>query len=257
MAENCLERLVASCEQWQRPFGFCARELLFDDSVDASTRAYLGQHQAMLQKIYGEQREVTAEAFADLCASHPGENLIGEPTVTIFHHSLAKQLGGFNPILVQLCDMEYWARIGASSGVVHVPEKLATFRVHQRSTTAKNYSQRVYRVATLEPLVFRYVMLRQPQCRNIRQALYRRLGRRTAWWRCLHAAHDAWRLAHPRLFAAASGDATLKKEWQEVARAYPGLKLMAWSGVVLLKIRAALHAAGLKRGIKKPAPDGI
>ena len=36
----------------------------------------------------------------------------------------------------QMCDLEYWYRVGCNDGIALVPDKLATFRVHASSTTA-------------------------------------------------------------------------------------------------------------------------
>jgi hypothetical protein len=48
--------------------------------------------------------------------------------------------GSFNPELVQLCDLEYWCRVGCHEGVAFVPQRLATFRVHAASMTSANRS---------------------------------------------------------------------------------------------------------------------
>jgi hypothetical protein len=180
--------------------------------------------------------------------------VIGEPTVALFHRSVIQNFGPFNPVLVQLCDMEYWARVGSNAGVVHVPEILATFRVHGRSTTSHNQAHRAYRKTKLDFAIYGYLLLRNPQCRNIRRAIYRRTGGFTAWWQCIYYAHASWRLARPRLLDSTHGDANIKKEWQEVVQVYPGLQFLAFVGGFLMIIRAAIRRAGLDRFLKGEPP---
>ena len=188
LKENCLARLVESCERSNRPFGFCEREILFDGLVADTTQRMFRDHQSFIEDQYRNKESVDAATFARMCAEKSGANLIGEPTVTLFHQSVFRAYGGFNPALIQICDQEFWARVGSNTGVVHVAEKLAAFRVHGGSATARNQSSREYHKSKLDPLILRYVLLRHPQCQNIRAAMYARFGRRTVWSWCLGSA---------------------------------------------------------------------
>jgi hypothetical protein len=65
-------------------------------------------------------------------------NFVGEPTAVMLHRSVFSRFGYFNPHLVQICDLEYWIRVGSNSGLVYVPETLAHFRRHGGATTVRN-----------------------------------------------------------------------------------------------------------------------
>jgi glycosyltransferase involved in cell wall biosynthesis len=253
IANNCLERLVESCERLKRPFGFCDRDIIFDDLVENGARNYFKQHQAMIKEAYGERDYVDAETFARMCSVRPTENIIGEPTVTIFHRSVIQNFGIFNPALIQICDMEYWARVGSNVGVVYIPERLATFRVHHRSTTSHNHAEREYRTGRLDPLIVHYLLLRSPFYRNIRNKLYLRSGRMLVWWQCIYDAHRAWRIARPYLFNSTRGDAKNKKDWKDIIKTYPELKILAFAGLFLMMVRAVIYRTGLDRYFKNQA----
>jgi glycosyltransferase involved in cell wall biosynthesis len=248
-----LKRLVESCEQEKRPFGFCYRYILFDDSVDATTRSYFAEHQAMIEEIYAAQKHVSAETFTNMCVEKLCWNLVGEPTVTLFHRSIIQDFGLFNPALIQLCDVEYWVRIGTNIGVAIVPEKLASFRVHGGSTTAQNHVRRSYRLE-FDPLIIKYLFLSKPYYRNMREALYRRLGRHVAWWQCISGAYRARRKAHPHFFYSSHDDFETRNEWKDMVRSYPGLRFLAFVGLFLTQIRNGARAIGLGRYLKGKQP---
>jgi len=246
---NCLERLLESCERLKRPFGFCHRHILFDAADDKAAQSYFDEYQRMIERFYGDKEYLDADAFAEICATG-SYNPVGEPTVTIFHRSIIKQFGLFNPNLIQICDAEFWMRVGTNVGIVHIPEKLATFRVHGRSTTAHNLSKRRYRTKMLDCLVINYLILRDPLYRNMRKALYRRLGHVTTWWQCIYEAHRAWKTAYPNFFGA-SGDVEIQGEWKNVVQFYPEVRLFAFAGIFLSKIRQGVKIIGLEPYLRK------
>jgi hypothetical protein len=65
-------------------------------------------------------------------------NYIGEPNVILFRKDVINKIGFFDPLLYQICDLEYWQRIACNMGLFYIPEVLTTFRVHAGSTTAEN-----------------------------------------------------------------------------------------------------------------------
>jgi len=61
-----------------------------------------------------------------VCAPGPG---------ALFRRSAFLAAGGWNPEYRQMPDFEYWLRLGLQGEFVHVPEVLASFRVHPGSQT--------------------------------------------------------------------------------------------------------------------------
>jgi glycosyltransferase involved in cell wall biosynthesis len=241
---ECLKALTEGCERQQCGFGFCRRNFLFADDVAPEVREYFTRHQALIEKNFNGRLEPLA--FARLCADTPEINLLGEPTAVIFHRSILEKFGGFKPLLIQLCDSEYWMRIGSNVGVAHVPERLATFRVHGRSATMENFSRRKYRSDYLDPLIIRYLILRDGNFKNIRRMLYRQRGHLSVWWRFIQHAHHARAIARAKPGTMVDGTQEMK-EWNEVARALPGLRSLAVAGVVVVPLQHFLSRCGLSR----------
>ena len=224
--ETCLDRLVSACTESRSTFGFCDRELLIEGDVSAGWLDALALQQRRLTSMYQHKHTFNAEEFIEACIADPDTNLVGEPTVTIFRRSAVAEIGLFEPRLIQLADTEYWMRLGANYGVLHLPESLATFRVHGSSTTSQNLASRRYRMLTLDPLLQHYLVLRKPYYRSFRKVLFRKKGLIAPWWRCMREAYLAKEvsLAMPSPRRATSA---LKMEWATVASAFPALNLFA------------------------------
>jgi glycosyltransferase involved in cell wall biosynthesis len=246
---RCVERLVTSCEERKKPFGFCRRRVIFDDLAPATIRDYFEEHQKLLSSFYGtEDSYVDPVAFARMAAEYPDPNLnlVGEPTVALFHRSLVKTCGSFVPAMVQACDSEFWMRLATNVGVVHVAEPLATFRVHSKSTTSHNTAGRAYAVRYLDPLIARHLFLHEKSYAAFRTELFLSSGRLRNWWRLIRMAHEAWRIA-----VSKSGTPELQGQWNEAVKAYPEFQRLAFVGRFLMKIHFVLAFTGLNRGRKK------
>lgn len=251
MEADCLEKLVGSCERERRPFGFCHRHILFEGEVSAPIRNFFQNHQAEIAKTYGTQTYMDGITFAHKCVTTVYNNLVGEPTVTIFNRSVIKDFGVFNPALIQACDSEYWTRVATNAGIVHVPEKLATFRVHGKSTTSHNAQNRKYRNGMLDPLIVNYLLLHGSQYGTMRKALYDEIGRLKAWRQFLHSVYSVWREAHPLFLNFGSKSAAMRAEWNNVTGVYPKLSLFVFLGFCYAAIRAAVRP-GWIIGDRKP-----
>ncbi|HEX9046248.1 MAG TPA: glycosyltransferase family 2 protein, partial [Verrucomicrobiae bacterium] len=242
---RCLERLVHACRSRGQSFAFCHRAVKYDAAAPEPAREFFARHEQWLSDFYGPaDKYIGPAAFVRMAAAHPNWNPVGEPTVTLFHRSVLQRFGRFEPAMIQLCDAEYWLRLGSNVGVVHVAETLATFRVHGRSATSQNLSKQEYALRYLEPLVADYLVLHQKHYSRLRRELFRRSGRLTTWWRLIASAQDAWQTA------AAAGDGALK-QWSATTDAYPRLRRLARLGNRLAPLRAALGVAGLLRPWKK------
>ncbi|MFO0932663.1 MAG: glycosyltransferase [Planctomycetota bacterium] len=65
-------------------------------------------------------------------------NPVGEPSVVLVRREALRRAGLFARRLVQLVDIEMWARLSAVGGVAFVDAVVATFRVHARSATRRH-----------------------------------------------------------------------------------------------------------------------
>jgi glycosyltransferase involved in cell wall biosynthesis len=246
----CLERLLASCQRYRCAFGFCRRHVLFDDLASNHTHDFFESHQAMLDSNYGaEDSFIDGRSFARMAIRRMNWNPVGEPTVVLFNRSVLKDYGMFVPAMIQSCDAEYWLRLGSNVGVVHVAERLATFRIHGKSTSSQNMSKRDYRASLLDPLVMHYLVLHEKHFRTLRRELFHSSGRFVNWWRLIWSAHRARSVA-----IASTGDIGIMAEWDNVATSYPQLRSLARAGILLTRVRSGIAALGLDRYLKKASP---
>ena len=65
-------------------------------------------------------------------------NKVGEPTTVLLNKEVLQSLGGFDPNLRQLVDVDMWLRIMMGSKVGFVDEQLSVFRLHQGQATRDN-----------------------------------------------------------------------------------------------------------------------
>jgi glycosyltransferase involved in cell wall biosynthesis len=132
---------------------------------------------------------------------------VAEPPSTLIHKEVFRHLGLFNTRMHQACDIEMWLRIMFFYDVGFCDEKLLIFRVHGKSASSLNYSNRAIeydRFWLLDGLLS-YPEIKQ-ECAEIvtwRDDLFRHyrnsLIRPRAGWRsigtkegCREAVRDAW-----------------------------------------------------------------
>lgn len=127
------------------PAVVCARTYLYEAGVPDQRRAACDHLlEAALDQRFGGglvDRDRIAEILVDLAAQRtPQLNFIGEPVATLFERRAALRAGAFDTGYVQLWDYELLLRLGLRRGIVVVEDRLATFRVHEQSETARNLS---------------------------------------------------------------------------------------------------------------------
>ena len=225
---QCVEKLVAEGQDQGRQLVACDRDFLFDGTIDADYRAAYERNRAAIRARLAPARGASAAEFAALLATSPRHNHLGEPTVTLIHRRAFAEHGLFNPDLAQICDLEFWARVGGQHGVAYVPETLATFRAHGGATSAANRRDRSYRASGLDPLRMVSAMLRSPAYATLRQHWQRvgQLDQMQAHERELAYRASAYARRHPR---APSDGRTVAEEYALFVAQHPqcGVTLVA------------------------------
>ncbi|MHB1083815.1 MAG: glycosyltransferase family 2 protein [Thiobacillus sp.] len=182
IAPTCVEEMLAASKPDNRLI-VCRREFIFEsvsDDIQDEYRKFT--EELSLDSVFPNISEISAKAFCGKVLDHSSANFIGEPTAVLFHRDVIRDYGNFNPNLIQLCDLEYWYRVGVNTGITHVPKTLAYFRVHAHSTTSTNNSGRTYLKDVIDLLLLQhefafnrfYAPLRKiahapPHRRNLRQ----------------------------------------------------------------------------------------
>jgi len=251
---RCLEALLQAVEPGD-VLVFCRRDILFEDDASDATRKYYASKRALVEKHFPRAGRYTARDFCTVTLTKVGDNFVGEPTAVMLHRSVREQFGPFNPDFIVSCDVEYWTRVGIETGVVHVPEELASFRVHPAATSATSRVDRKYRMDVLDDVLMLHEAAYSPRYRPLREAarihepptdLEREFRDKAAWayGTALRAANDATR-----------PDRSLLTEWDALAARYAGLRSAArrstlarhWQRL-LGRGRAVLGHSGTEQG---------
>ena len=199
-----------------------------------------------LDRLFGEVPYVSAEQVQGALLDHFGVNFVGEPTAVLVDRQAFARFGRFNVDLVALCDFEYWARVGANTGLAYVPESLATFRVHAGAASEINRTRLRFHKDWLDPLVLRAELAAAPAFAGVREVAARRqldLGREA-----VELAARARRRAEQALRAAPPDRGPLDA-WRLVVASYPPLTRS--SRLRALEVR---YAVG-RRLRSRPAPE--
>lgn len=152
---SCIEKMLSLGERTGCPLVACRRDFLFEDVPQSTHDVYqrfttdISMDAAMNGRIH-----LTPEQFCDAVLKFgSANNFVGEPSSTLIRHDVFQECGGFNPFLIQLCDLELWLRVGVNYGVAYVPETLTHFRVHACSTTSHNAAKRQFIKDVIDPLM--------------------------------------------------------------------------------------------------------
>lgn len=152
LAPECLEKMMAATT-FGKPIIYCRREFIFEDgTMEVTKQNYLNHPSA--QNLFADNIEISARQYAELALKNIGTNFVGEPTSLMFHRNVFHQFGSFNPHLIMICDFEFYTRVAIHTGIIQVPEVLASFRVHGTAASAVCRDSRRYRGTILDELIF-------------------------------------------------------------------------------------------------------
>lgn len=227
---SCIDKLLRACESTGKPFGFCARDFIFEAGTSETTKGWFLAHQAALAAKYKNRTTVEASQEDLIDPQGLSRNPVGEPTVTLIRKSVFETVGLFDGALIQLCDTEFWFRVLSNFGAAWVPEVLASFRSHGKGTTACNERSRRYRAHRLDQLVMLYRFAFDARFSRLRAS---KLTRQSAFGLRLDCAAAAYRARREACRSAAANDdpsSSLMREWNSITPYCPRLELLAGIG---------------------------
>ena len=150
---NCLEKMMESVNSSIKMI-VCKREIIFDSEDDKIRRIYEPfLDRLSIDRIFGGKTDISPNDFCHAILNNLRNNFIGEPTAVMLHRDVFNRYGMFNPNFIQLCDLEFWARVGCNCGMKYIPETLATFRVHSKMTSSKNRDRQTFKMRNLDSLL--------------------------------------------------------------------------------------------------------
>ncbi len=116
---------------------FAPRDVLLEHPDDPAEQAWRERY-GVLHEPFSSLERVNdgRRLFREWLDVGVHENLVGEPTAVLVRRDCFERLGGFNPDLWQLVDVEMWLRILLHYDAGFVPEPLCAYRHHESSSTA-------------------------------------------------------------------------------------------------------------------------
>ena len=212
-------------------FRVCKRRFLFDRVGAEVEKLYDPYHVTWsMEKIFPGLTDIPAKSLCEAIRKCGTVNFIGEPTAVLINRKMFTRYGGFNKNLVQLCDLEYWLRIGVNTGLTYVPETLATFRVHSRSATSTGRSSAFFRTRVIDPLLLMYEFAHNPLFKPLRKGCLGYHAVKTHQ-RLAEAAYSA-RSAVARSSGNFSTESPELIEWNNMVKQYPLLDRLFYFHVI-------------------------
>ncbi|NJK37523.1 MAG: glycosyltransferase [Oscillatoriales cyanobacterium SM2_3_0] len=139
---NCIAALVTLAEEDEEiGLVFSDREMLF--SSGSETDPDLQTIYRDFQRVYQgwttlDRIQPGSELLKDPQLLHHPINKIGEPSTVLLRRSAFWQVGGFDPRLNQLVDLDLWLRILTRFKAGFVDQVLSGFRLHPQQKTYQN-----------------------------------------------------------------------------------------------------------------------
>jgi len=169
---NCLKKMM-NFAKLERGMIVCKRKIIFNDVSYEKQRLFDKYHDMLtLDTIFESRSDIDPDDFCQAVLGNLGKNFIGEPTAVMLHRTIFDQLGSFNPAFIQLCDLEFWVRVGCNHGMKYVPDTLATFRVHSNAVSLINRDMHRFRSNVLDFMLLYHEFLYNPHFERLRNSAF-------------------------------------------------------------------------------------
>jgi glycosyltransferase involved in cell wall biosynthesis len=140
LAPSCLQEMLRVARRDEQVgLVFSRRRVVLADERDPHARAWLRDFGELHSRFADLQEVNDGQALLEQWLERGfGENWIGEPSAVLVRASCFERLGGFNPHIRVLADVDLWARIMSAYRIGFVDQELCTFLHHQQSATAQS-----------------------------------------------------------------------------------------------------------------------
>ena len=142
MRPNCISRMMElALRDPEIALIFSPREIVFEDLKDEASPAWkISQICAVLHTGWSDLREIQdgTALLADPFLLKGVWNKIGEPSIVLLKKQALIDVGGFDPNLCQLIDLDMWYRLMAVGKVGFVDAPLSSFRIHDKQLSVGN-----------------------------------------------------------------------------------------------------------------------
>ena len=172
---NCIETMLQTSKVGKEGvlprFIVGERDFIIEEDVPEILKNYYEHHVLRIQDIVQKTIISPRNFSGTLMRVGLGKNFIGEPTSVMLHRDIFSDYSFFNSNLIQLCDFEYWTRIGTNENLVYTPEIISSFRVHKDSVSAYNHSNKSFHVNLLDKAILLQDYLFHPVYNRFRNAI--------------------------------------------------------------------------------------
>jgi len=169
LAPDCLRLMVEDAGKTGALLTVCRREYVFEDVSTEFRKRYPAVGQELSPgTVFPGKGLISPVEVCNAVLDRGVINFVGEPTATLIDRDAFRRFGVFNHRLIQWCDLEYWLRLAVNQGLSYIPEPLAFFRVHQNSTTSRNFNGRSFRGDIVDPLLVRCELAYNPHFQALR-----------------------------------------------------------------------------------------
>ncbi len=121
---------------------FSRRRFVYDDEESRKVVGHFfsGIYPEMLRAFYGRIGEVIPPEvmFREALVHHFRINLIGEPSFVIFRRENPAVEEGFDPLMTQMMDWEFFTRFFKDKPILHCPKVLGTYHIRGKGASVDN-----------------------------------------------------------------------------------------------------------------------
>lgn len=160
LAQDCLQKFVNAANS-DTQLIISKRSFILPENADSSTKKYYFSEVRTVENTKAKihNGKLSAAEIAKIAAENICLNFIAEPSLAFFKKSILSEVGNFDADFAQICDLEYFLRVGSTYGLTYIPEKLCHFRIHSASTTSSNLGAKSYILSHIDPILLVHHML--------------------------------------------------------------------------------------------------
>lgn len=103
----------------------------------------------------------------DIVVSNIALNFIAEPSLIFFKRTLIKEVGLYDHLFHQICDLEYNMRLASKVGVYVLNKPLCHFAIHAQSTTNANMNNKYFQLRFIEQAYYAYKLIHHNSFKSI------------------------------------------------------------------------------------------
>ena len=169
MDVNAIEEFVEIANKGY-DFIVSKRNFILNELATDEDKMYYSKKVKTLEN-YFNQDEVgcyfPTSKIKDIVVSNIALNFIAEPSLIFFKRTLIKEVGLYDHLFHQICDLEYNMRLASKVGVYVLNKPLCHFAIHAQSTTNVNVNNKYFQLRFIEQAYYAYKLIHHNSFKSI------------------------------------------------------------------------------------------